>query len=111
MDEREFLSRADLRADALQIWLDTGWILPTFREGVCHYFEIDLARAQLIHDLQRDVGINDDGIAVVLDLIDQVGGLRQVLREVLRALQAQPDAIRRQIADGMRGEEPIMKAH
>ena len=62
-----------------------------------------LARAQLIRDLQHDLGINDDGVAVVLDLIDQVGGLRQVLQEVLRALQAQPDAIRRQIADGMRG--------
>ena len=103
MDEREFLARADLHLDALQIWLETGWLVPTFQEGVWHYLEIDLARAQLIRDLQHDLGINDDGITVVLDLVDQVGGLRQVLQEVLRALQAQPDAIRRQIADGMRG--------
>lgn len=109
MDEREFLARANLRPGALQIWLETGWLVPTFRGGVWHYLEIDLARAQLIRDLQQDLGINDDGIAVVLDLVDQVGGLRQVLREILQALQAQPDTIRRQIADDIRGTWPNMK--
>jgi chaperone modulatory protein CbpM len=111
MEQREFLARSDLRADALNIWLETGWLVPMFRDGVHHYFEIDLARVQLIHDLQHDLGINDEGVAVVLDLIDQVGGLRHVLREVLRALQAQPSAIRRQIAEGMRGAEPIIEAN
>ena len=111
MEKREFLARADMRADALEIWLETGCLVPACREGVHHYFEIDLSRAQLIHDLQRDLGINDDGVAVVLALIDQVGGLRHVLREVLRALQAQPEAIRRQIAEGIRDAEPIMKAN
>ncbi|SFM47048.1 MerR family transcriptional regulator [Methylobacterium pseudosasicola] len=99
MDEREFLARADLRPDRLRIWLETGSLAPSFREGVWHYCEIDLARARLIRDLQDDLGINDEGIAVVLDLVDQVGGLRHVLQAVLRALRAQPDAIRRQIAD------------
>jgi len=108
MEEREFLARSDLRADALEIWLETGWLVPTSREGVHHYFEIDLARVQLIHDLQHDLGINDEGVAVVLD---QIGGLRHVLREVLRTLQAQPDAIRRQIAEGMRGAQPISTAN
>jgi len=99
MDEREFLARADLRPDRLQIWLETSSLVPSFREGVGHYCEIDLARAQLIRDLQHDLGINDEGIAVVLDLVDQVSGLRHVLQAVLRALRTQPDAIRRQIAD------------
>ena len=99
MDAREFQARADLRPDKLEIWLESGWLLPAFREGVWQYVEIDLARAQLIRDLQHDLGINDDGVAVVLDLIDQVGGLRHVLQAILRALQAQPDVVRRQIAD------------
>ena len=54
---------------------------------------------QLIRDLQHDLGINDDGIAVVLDLIDQNGGLRHVLQAIVRALQAQPDIVRRQIVE------------
>lgn len=99
MDAREFQARSDLRPDTLEIWLESGWLRPALREGVWHYVEIDLARAQLIRDLQHDLGINDDGIAVVLDLIDQNGGLRHVLQAIVRALQAQPDIVRRQIVD------------
>jgi chaperone modulatory protein CbpM len=99
MDEGEFLARADLRPDRLQIWLEIGSLVPAFREGAWHYVEIDLARVQLIKDLQHDLGINDEGIAVVLDLVDQVGGLRHALQAVLRALRTQPAAIRRQIAE------------
>ncbi|GAB6841771.1 chaperone modulatory protein CbpM [Methylorubrum rhodinum] len=99
MDTREFQARSDLNADTLQIWLESGWLRPAFREGVRHYVEIDVARAQLIGDLRHDLGINDDGIAVVLDLVDQVGGLRHVLQAILRALRAQPDVVRRQIIE------------
>lgn len=99
MEAREFQARSDLRPDALEIWLESGWLRPAFREGVRHYVEIDVARAQLIRDLQDDLGINDDGIAVVLDLIDQNGGLRRVLQAIVRALQAQPDVVRRQIGE------------
>ncbi|MGH1588741.1 chaperone modulator CbpM [Methylobacterium phyllosphaerae] len=99
MDAREFQARSDLHAETLEIWLESGWLRPALREGVWHYVEIDVARAQLIGDLQDDLGINDDGIAVVLDLVDQVGGLRHVLQAIVRALQAQPDLVRRQIVE------------
>jgi len=99
MDARKFQARSDLPPDTLAIWLESGWLRPAFRECVRHYVEIDVARTQLIRDLQADLGINDDGIPVVLDLIDQVGGLRHVLQAMLRALQAQPDLVRRQIVE------------
>lgn len=99
MDACEFQARSDLPPGTLAFWLESGWLRPAFREGVWHYVEIDVARAQLIRDLQHDLGINDDGIAVVLDLIDQNGGLRHVLQAIVRALQAQPDIVRRQIVE------------
>lgn len=99
MDAREFQVRSDLTPETLAIWLDSGWLQPALRDGAWHYVEIDLARVQLIRDLQADLGINDEGIAVVLDLIDQVGGLRHVLHAIVRALQAQPDLARRQIVE------------
>jgi chaperone modulatory protein CbpM len=46
------------------------------------YSDVDLARANLIGDLQ-DLGANDESIPIILDLIDQVHGLRRVLRELL----------------------------
>ncbi|MGV7029615.1 chaperone modulator CbpM [Methylobacterium symbioticum] len=107
MDAREFQARTDLRPDTLRIWLESGWLRPAAQENVWQYVEIDLARAQLIQDLQHDLGINDDGVAVVLDLIDQVGGLRNVLQAILRALQAQPEMVRRQIVDACAAQGPI----
>jgi chaperone modulatory protein CbpM len=42
----------------------------------------------LIRDLQ-DLGVNDDGIPIILDLVDQVHGLRYVLRELLSTIKTQ----------------------
>jgi len=54
------------------------------------FADIDVARTWLIRDL-GELGINEEGIPVVLALIGQVHGLRGVLREVLAALPARPD--------------------
>ena len=43
------------------------------------FTEADLARAQLIRDLQHDLGVNREGIGIILNLLDQVHGLRQAL--------------------------------
>lgn len=41
--------------------------------------DIDAARALFIRDLQGDFGVNDEGIDLVLHLVDQVHGLRRAL--------------------------------
>ena len=41
-----------------------------------------LARAHLIQDLKRDLGINDEGIALALYLLDELYGLRCLLRDI-----------------------------
>jgi chaperone modulatory protein CbpM len=35
----------------------------------------------------REVGVNDEGIAIILSLVDQMHGLRRVLRELMQASQ------------------------
>jgi chaperone modulatory protein CbpM len=75
---REFLQREQLAAATLQSWIAAGWFVE--RSGV--FSEVDLARAQLICDLKR-MGVNDDGIPIILDLIDQLHGLRLALRSIM----------------------------
>jgi chaperone modulatory protein CbpM len=41
-----------------------------------------VARAQLIQDLREEMGVNDEGVALILQLIDQIHGLRRALRGV-----------------------------
>jgi chaperone modulatory protein CbpM len=99
IETREFLLRARLDADVLEAWIEVGWLLPQEDKTLS---EMDLARAQLIADLKHDLGVNDEGIAVILDLVDQVYGLRRTLRELLTSVHAQPEATRRQIAASLR---------
>jgi chaperone modulatory protein CbpM len=47
-----------------------------------------LARAQLIRDLRDDFGVNDEGISVVLHLIDQMHGLRRSMQGLLEEMRA-----------------------
>jgi hypothetical protein len=54
------------------------------------------AGSQLIRDLGK-LGVNDDGVLVILDLVDQLHGLRRMLRDLLSTIDAQPEAARRQI--------------
>lgn len=46
------------------------------------FSDADLARALLIHDLKVDLGVNDQGIAVILHLLDQLHGLRCLVRDI-----------------------------
>jgi chaperone modulatory protein CbpM len=48
------------------------------------FTEGDVARAQLILDLKREMGVNDEGIGIILSLVDQMHGLRRVLRELMQ---------------------------
>ena len=102
IDAGGFLLRLRIDAQALETWIEAGWLSPR-REAEDRFFsEIDVARAELIRDLTQEMGINEDGVAVVLDLVDQIHGVRQALREVLSAVAAQPEPVRRRIAADMR---------
>jgi chaperone modulatory protein CbpM len=102
METREFLTVVQMDAEMLEQWLQAGWLLPEQEGRTPHFSEIDLARAQLIRDLQQDLGVNDEGIPVILDLLDQLHGLRRALREVLLTIDAQPEPKRRRIIEEMR---------
>jgi chaperone modulatory protein CbpM len=103
VDRPEFLKRAQLDAAALESWIEAGWLLPDQDGGGWRFSEVDLARTQLIHDLRNDLGINDEGVTVVLDLLDQIHGLRRTLRTFVAAVHAQPEALRRRILADISG--------
>ena len=87
MSKLEFLSRAGLEVDTLDIWLEQHWLIPDQTSGGLNFSEMDLARAHLIRDLKADFGVNDEGVDVVLHLVDQLHGLRRALAQLNRDLQ------------------------
>src|SRR5260370_42360247 len=80
---QEFLIRTRVEHHVLEAWIEAGWLVPPQTEPELMFSDVDLARAQLIRDLREDFGVNDDGISVVLHLIDQMPGLRRSLPSLL----------------------------
>ena len=100
---RDVLLRTRLDAASLEASIEAGWLVPR-RAGPERVFsELDLARAWLIRDMRDSMGVNDEGIAVALGLLDQVHGLRQALRRLGSALHALPEPLRREVQAQLQG--------
>jgi chaperone modulatory protein CbpM len=96
----------DLGEPELVAWIERGWVRPQDAPrdaagdaaedaaGGWMFQDIDVARVRLIHDLHRGMRVEEDTIPLVLSLLDQVYELRSRLRLVLRAIDAQPEAVR-----------------
>ena len=51
METDEFVAHAPLDAEVLEAWIEAGWLLPRQDGAKRNFFDDDLARAHLIHDL------------------------------------------------------------
>lgn len=90
--EEEFASHVRVDIARLRVWLDEGWIVPARIGGTAVFGEVDQARAALIRDLDVMMGVNDEGIGVILGLVDQLHMLRRdfdMMVEALKAARAQ----------------------
>ena len=85
MKRQEFLQHVALDHVTLEMWLTKSWLAPAESSGELDFTEIDLARARLILELQKDMGVNDPGVGVILHLLDQLHGLRRAMKELLEA--------------------------
>jgi chaperone modulatory protein CbpM len=92
---QEFLIRARLDRDTLETWIAEEWIIPTGADPEVSFTEADLARAELIRDLRGDLEVNDAGVGVILDLVDQMHGLRKMLADLLQSMHSPAGGTRR----------------
>ncbi len=95
---QELHVRTQIETETLTAWVEASWLIPAQEE----FSEADVARAQLIRDLKEDLGVNDDGVEVILNLLDQIHGLRQSLSDLIEAVHGQPEAVQQQIAAVLR---------
>ena len=85
INRMEFIQQVHIDQTTLDVWLGEQWLLPDRSLPDMEFSEIDLARAALILDLQRQLGVNAEGVGIILDLVDQMHGLRRALGAVLPA--------------------------
>jgi len=84
---QEFLLRTRVEHRSLEAWIHAGWLIPPQTEPELAFSDVDVARAQLIRDLRDDLGVNDEGISVILHLIDQMHGLRRSMETLLNEVR------------------------
>ncbi len=82
----DFLARARLDRQTLEVWIEEEWLIPSQTDNELAFSETDLARAILIRELIDDLGVNAEGVGVVLHLLDQLHGLRRAMAEVLESI-------------------------
>jgi chaperone modulatory protein CbpM len=94
LSERDLLTRVQrLTVTRLRVWVAQGWIKPA-DERAQSYSEADLARAALICNLEDELGFAEEDVPVLLNLIDQIHGLRAELKGFVDALEDLPPDIR-----------------
>jgi len=94
LTERDIVSRVQhVTVTRLRVWVRQGWIRPAAKESQ-GFSEADMARVALIRDLEDKLGFDEEQVPVLLNLIDQIHGLRAELKTMLDALEALPEEVR-----------------
>jgi chaperone modulatory protein CbpM len=83
----ELCVRARVEQRWVEAWITAGWLIPPRTDPAPMFSDLDLARAQLIRDLRQDLGVNDEGIGVILHLLDQMHGLRASMQKLLEEMR------------------------
>jgi chaperone modulatory protein CbpM len=86
MTKQEFLAHAGVQVQTLDLWLEQRWLIPDQASGGTSFSDVDVGRAHLIRDLKTDLGVNDEGVDVILHLLDQLHGLRRALDQLHKDL-------------------------
>ena len=86
MTKQEFLTHAGVQVQTLDLWLEQRWLIPDQASGGMSFSDTDVGRARLIQDLKTDLGVNDEGVDVILHLLDQLHGLRRALDQLHKNL-------------------------
>jgi chaperone modulatory protein CbpM len=91
MSKEEFLSLSGIEHQTLGVWIAQEWLKPSGSSVEPSFTDIDIARARLIRELFVDFGVNTEGVGVILNLVDQLYGVRRSLTELRRAVRTTPE--------------------
>lgn len=83
-----------LEADMLHDWIARDWVRPQQRLPAFGFDATDVARVRFICELRHELSIDEENLPVVISLVDQLYGLRRIVRAFTTAVEAQPPDVR-----------------
>lgn len=87
----------------LATFLEAGLVVPTASSLGPVFRQSDLARLELLCDLADSFGFDGEGLAVVIELIDQLHDTRRHLHAMARAMEAEPQDLRQRVGSRVVG--------
>ena len=85
----ELCREISLSEDLVFMFIERKWVQPA--ELSAHHFdEQDVSRMRLILELKNDFDVNDEGVDLILHLIDQIHTLRSLGGRMLKQSQSNP---------------------
>ena len=98
----ELLARYDsATAVRLERWIFRGLVRPENGEPP-RFADIDVARVELLVELGDVLACDDETLESVMDLLDQVHGLRRRLTVLAQVIRNQPQSVQEAIAAEVR---------
>ena len=91
------LDGLEVKEDEIETFVLRAWVRPEAEQRPDSFDEADIARIRLIIELQRDMSVNNEAMPVVLDLLDQLYGLRAQVDEMNALLKQLPEDLRSSI--------------
>lgn len=74
------LNLPEVTSTDIKFWIKNEWLRPEEKDGTYFFQEIDEARVHLIIELRDDLGIAEDAMPVVLNLLDQLYTTRRQMK-------------------------------
>lgn len=71
----------EMEQEIILHFIQEEWVTPYDQEAMI-FDDEDLSRIQLIQELQHDLGVNDEAVPIILNLIDQLNLLRSHLKKL-----------------------------
>jgi len=81
----------------LEDYIARQWLRPVSHTSGWYFEEIDIARLELVCHLTQDINVNEEGMDVVLSLLDQLYGLRAHMQKLNHAIAQQPSQVQTDI--------------
>ncbi|MBY3599615.1 chaperone modulator CbpM [Rhizobium bangladeshense] len=101
MNDHEFRLCLEIDVVQLDFWVEQGWLIPETSRGQRQFREADVARARLILDLMGNMGVNEAGVDVVMDLVDQLHGMRGTMGKLLTAIGRQERDVQQRLFESL----------
>lgn len=95
----QVMVRCRVSRDELDLWVARKWVRAVRTDAGLSFSEPDVARIEMISDLVRDIGLDENAMDVILPLVDQLYAVRRSLRAMTEAVGELPEETRRQVLD------------